>query len=238
MEVIDTVPIEELDFWEEHYIFLYRSWGFDLVNIMLDVVQCRMSNDTKKKMSQRLYGNWNNQEYRERQSAAIRKGINANLDNIKAILRETSKRTWSRPELIEKRKENQRKAISTESYKQTMRKISKENWNNLSAKEKEVIINRLRSNVEKRNAAVLKVVTSEEYRQNHSKLAKERMKRPFVVFTKGGEVVGEWENVVTCANDLKLYSSHLSSVLSGRLKSTGGYVAKHKTITSFPLTKK
>jgi hypothetical protein len=31
-EVIDEVPIEEWQFWEQHYISLYKSWGFNLVN--------------------------------------------------------------------------------------------------------------------------------------------------------------------------------------------------------------
>lgn len=32
MECIDEVPFNEWAFWEQHYISLYRSWGFRLVN--------------------------------------------------------------------------------------------------------------------------------------------------------------------------------------------------------------
>jgi hypothetical protein len=32
MDVIDDVPKEEWAFWEMHYISLYRSWGFSLIN--------------------------------------------------------------------------------------------------------------------------------------------------------------------------------------------------------------
>lgn len=31
--VLDTVPTSEWEFWERHYISLYRSWGFELLNI-------------------------------------------------------------------------------------------------------------------------------------------------------------------------------------------------------------
>lgn len=32
MEIIDTVNENEIKFWEQHYISLYKSWGFKLVN--------------------------------------------------------------------------------------------------------------------------------------------------------------------------------------------------------------
>ena len=32
LEMIDKVPYEEWQFWERHYISLYKSWGFKLTN--------------------------------------------------------------------------------------------------------------------------------------------------------------------------------------------------------------
>ena len=32
MEIIDEVPQEQINFWERHYISLYKSWGFELKN--------------------------------------------------------------------------------------------------------------------------------------------------------------------------------------------------------------
>lgn len=32
LEIIDEVPTDEWKFWERHYIWLYRSWGFQLNN--------------------------------------------------------------------------------------------------------------------------------------------------------------------------------------------------------------
>lgn len=35
VEILDEVLEDQKNFWEEHYISLYRSWGFDLVNSTL-----------------------------------------------------------------------------------------------------------------------------------------------------------------------------------------------------------
>lgn len=35
MQIIDEVPLSESAFWEQHYISLYRSWGFRLTNLTI-----------------------------------------------------------------------------------------------------------------------------------------------------------------------------------------------------------
>src|ERR1017187_3221478 len=32
IEIIDVVDYDDRNFWEQHYISLYRSWGFNLLN--------------------------------------------------------------------------------------------------------------------------------------------------------------------------------------------------------------
>jgi hypothetical protein len=32
LEILDEIPFSEWEFWEMHYISLYKSWGFNLVN--------------------------------------------------------------------------------------------------------------------------------------------------------------------------------------------------------------
>jgi len=32
LEIIDEIPSDEWKFWEKHYISLFKSWGFNLVN--------------------------------------------------------------------------------------------------------------------------------------------------------------------------------------------------------------
>lgn len=51
IQEIDTCEIEELNFWETHYIFLFRSWGFELKNSNFGGDHIRMTEETKKKIS-------------------------------------------------------------------------------------------------------------------------------------------------------------------------------------------
>ena len=50
MEVIDSVPENELNFWEAHYISLYKSWGFKLTNGTTGGDACKATEATKLKM--------------------------------------------------------------------------------------------------------------------------------------------------------------------------------------------
>ncbi len=55
IEQIDEVLEKEKDFWEYHYISLYRSWGFSLTNTILDpnewsrYIQRKVSTENRKK---------------------------------------------------------------------------------------------------------------------------------------------------------------------------------------------
>ncbi len=55
LEIIDEVPITEWQFWEQHYISLYKSWGFNLTNISTGgdgggVFGWRATDETKARM--------------------------------------------------------------------------------------------------------------------------------------------------------------------------------------------
>lgn len=63
MNLIDEVSIKDWQFWESHYIFLYRSFGFDLTNLTFggdglsnpsEEVKYKISNSLKKKYSEGL----------------------------------------------------------------------------------------------------------------------------------------------------------------------------------------
>lgn len=56
LEIIDEIPTNEWKFWERHYIWLYRSWGFNINN-----KKCHggngadiLSNEHKRKISEGL----------------------------------------------------------------------------------------------------------------------------------------------------------------------------------------
>lgn len=46
LDILEESDVDQIDFWEEHYIFLYRSWGFDLANVELRVQNRRLSKHT------------------------------------------------------------------------------------------------------------------------------------------------------------------------------------------------
>lgn len=58
--VIDEVDNKDWQFWEKHYISLYKSWGFNLTNHSLGGYgNDSVSDKTKKKISLALIGNTN-----------------------------------------------------------------------------------------------------------------------------------------------------------------------------------
>ena len=51
LEIIDIVPGENWTFWERWWISLFKSWGFNLVNIGIGGEGGPLSEETKKKIS-------------------------------------------------------------------------------------------------------------------------------------------------------------------------------------------
>lgn len=108
--VLDYVPVSDWDFWEQHYVFLYRSWGFNLHNIELGGGRGKIfsqetlkkksvsatknnpkywlgkkrSNETKKKISAGNKGKTHTKETKEKLSKLF-KGRKNSPDHIKKI---------------------------------------------------------------------------------------------------------------------------------------------------------
>lgn len=72
LEILDEVPMQEWQFWEKHYISLYKSWGFDLLNVTSggghDSTGYKHSSDTKKRLSEIRKKLFENPEFRKKQS--------------------------------------------------------------------------------------------------------------------------------------------------------------------------
>jgi hypothetical protein len=104
LEVIDEVKHEEWEFWERHYISLYKSWGFSLTNHQLGGGQCRdfskCTAETKLKMRNAQLGRKHSDEAKEKQRI---KQIGVRIsDEAKERLRIVNKGKKMSPEAIAK----------------------------------------------------------------------------------------------------------------------------------------
>lgn len=54
MDLLYESEIEKVNFWEEHYIFLYKSWGFELVNHSLFPSLCGISYNKRPRHSEAM----------------------------------------------------------------------------------------------------------------------------------------------------------------------------------------
>lgn len=61
-EIIDEVPISEWDFWERHYISLYRSWGFDLKNGTFGGDGFHITKEARDKTTKKITGRKHSEE--------------------------------------------------------------------------------------------------------------------------------------------------------------------------------
>jgi hypothetical protein len=57
----------------------------------------------------------------------------------------------------------------------------------------------------------------------------EKYSKPVVVYKTNGDYVGEFPSVIESARQLNLNNGNVSSVVTGRYKSSKGYVIKYKT---------
>lgn len=60
MTIIDEVPIDDWVFWEQHYISLYLSWGFELTNSTFGGEGLLATEEVKKKISNSCKRHWAN----------------------------------------------------------------------------------------------------------------------------------------------------------------------------------
>lgn len=92
---LEKVPVNEMDFWEQHYISLFRSWGFDLLNQTSGGVKDkRLSPELRSRISESLKGKIQSAETLRKRS-------------------ETSKATWASHELRELKRRQTKHLIDT-----------------------------------------------------------------------------------------------------------------------------
>jgi len=74
IEILEECDSNDVDFWEQHYISLYKSWGFTLKNIALGGQSRRIvSLETRNKLRQANLGKKHSAETIEKRRASVTK---------------------------------------------------------------------------------------------------------------------------------------------------------------------
>lgn len=141
LEILDIVDKNEWKFWEQHYISLFKSWGFNLVNHTNggDGGSFKKhTEETKKKMSQLRKGK-KRKPFSEETKKAMSESAKKRAMPLKAIQTSANKRRGKkRPPMSESTKEKLRNyRLNKIHTKETIEKIK----NNSSQKIKILCIN-------------------------------------------------------------------------------------------------
>lgn len=130
MEIVDEVPISQWEFWEQHYMDLYRSWGFDLVNINdAGAGGSILSDAAKKKMSSRK--GWKMTEEQRKKISDAKKGRKLSPEHAAAFASFWKGKNRTEEDISKKREAGKRRVINPESVAKmkatlTGRKLSEE----------------------------------------------------------------------------------------------------------------
>lgn len=93
-EIIDECEVEKLDFYEQFYISLIKSWGFDLTNLTSGGFRNKeLSEESKLKISNSLIGKKQSISTIEKRSTASKKTWNS--EYLRELKREQSKKLVS-----------------------------------------------------------------------------------------------------------------------------------------------
>lgn len=213
MSIIDQVSVDNVDFWEEHYISLYRSWGFDLTNKTYGGMGMRnISNETRNKISKSLTGKKATEETKRRRS-------------------ETSKITWSSPELRELKRKQTTELIRLGLVCSKKGVPSKRKGVKASAE-----------TIAKMSAATTKRFSDPAERERS---AINKGSKPFDVYAvvsvkKGnrfrrrndielGDIVYSGINISEAARQFDVFAGNIKKCLLGKRDMAGGYIFKYKT---------
>jgi len=226
MEIFDTVPQEEEDFWECHYISLLKSWGIELTNLTDggDNPPIRFGNDNvfiknkdvrekilamnksrKGKTLVELYGEEKAKELIEQRSKRMSGKNNPNAG--KKVTQETRDKIS---------KGNKGKCLGIKRSDEFIRNLSKrmsERVVSESTKQKhrEIALNRPPASKETRDKLSLKL-KGRSYKGKIYQLDKE---------TK--VIIREWKGVAELKDEYGSKSCNICSCVNGKLKSAYGY---------------
>lgn len=209
INIIDEVDIEEWQFWESHYIFLYRSYGFKLTNLTFG--GGGLTNPTqeiKKKISDKLKENYENGQQ------PWNKGIEGvfvgeNSHNF-GIIRTQEEKEKQRDIKIEYYKQHNvwNKGIKTghTPWNKDKKGVMPEVWN----KGTKGVMKAWNKGIE------MKEESKEKCSINSSH------NRKVIQFTTDGEFVKEFMSAQKAIEEIK--ANGVNSCCSGKSKSAGGFL--------------
>ncbi len=230
LDIIEESSCGEIDFWEQHYISLYKSWGFDLTNHDLGGKSHRVySKFMRDKMSLAKTNNWNDPVYREKQTNIFKtKNIS---QETRDKYRELSKNTIQSKEVRAKASIGIKKALNTKEYKEKRSELSKNMWDNMSNEDRALKINTFHSKEARKKAQESLKITrkTEEYKATLKAATRIRFYKEFDVFNKSdNKFIGTWSNQTDCGKDLNICYVNIGACLRGIAKSAKGYIFKYK----------
>jgi len=237
LNIIDEVPFDEWEFWEKHYINLYRSWNCKLTN--LDEGgngPGKHSLESRLKMSNSQKGKKSTEETKRKISEATRGEKNGNYGN------HLSNEAKERISKANKGNQNRKGKHHTE---ETKRKIGLKNKGKTSflgkhhskeSKEKIGLKNKGKTRSEecknKIGEACVETWNKEGYRERMCVQRKGEGNANYrgiiLQLNKEGELIKEWQSLKEINENLGFNMGNISSVMTGKLKTAYGFKWKRK----------
>lgn len=206
LDVLDEVLMSEWAFWEKHYISLYRSWGFKLLNVTdgggCDRTGAKMSDANKKALSDRQKKRFSDPLQRKKLSDKNTGHKHTVYTKLK-MSRTHKERMKNNPE-IASRIGDYRKRLPKEKmdiWAKNMSKIQKEKLKDVDFKNKRV--SNLLRGVEKNKKSVVK-------------------------YDLKNNIVEVYPSMADAARNNGMLKASISRCISGYSKTSGGFSWKLK----------
>lgn len=252
IELLDEIPENEWRFWEQHYICLYKSWGFNLTNLdnggdgpdmwteaMKQKISIARKNvpprgeEERKAISERMKGE-KNPMYGKKHSDEVKEKISKintlnKVERGKKLSEGRKGKTWE--EFYGKEKSDILKQKKSEFNKKNTifrdPKFIEENKKRLKGKK------RTPESIAKWRESIKGYIVPQELRDKMSENRKgtknANARGSILQYDLKGNFIQEFETGQDAANSLgKKSFGNISSCLTGKIKSAHGYIWKRK----------
>jgi len=118
------------------------------------------------------------------------------------IMKELNKKRFANPEVIKKMEENKIKRENKIANKKSKSDVAKEYYN-------------------------LNTLEGQQHREKHKELMRKVLNKPVSQYSKEGVLIASFESVKDATNKTGIRSGNISSMLTGRNKTAGGFIWKY-----------